>query len=87
MLFRSICGAPKRKTLEIIRKSEIYKRGFYTGIFGIFDGTDLQSAVMIRYIEKNSKNYLFKSGGGITFFSDPEKEYQELIDKVYVPIH
>lgn len=83
----SICGAPKKKTLEIIRKSEIYERGYYTGVFGIFDGTELWSAVMIRFIEKNNEKYVFKSGGGITFFSDAEKEYQELIDKVYVPIH
>lgn len=83
----SICGAPKQKTLEIIKKSEIYDRGYYTGVFGIFDGKNLQSAVMIRYIEKNDNKYHFKSGGGITFFSDPVKEYQELIDKVYVPIH
>ena len=83
----SISGAPKRKTLEIIANSENYKRGYYTGVFGIFDGKDLQSAVMIRYIEKNDQDYVFKSGGGITCFSDPEKEYQELIDKVYVPIH
>ena len=83
----SICGAPKKRTLEIISKSEIYKRGYYTGVFGIFDGKDLCSAVMIRYIEKSGQNFLFKSGGGITCFSNPEKEYQELIDKVYVPIH
>ena len=83
----SICGAPKRKTLEIINKSEIYKRGFYTGVFGIFDGLDLQSAVMIRYIEKADNQLTFKSGGGITALSDPIKEYQELIDKVYVPIY
>ena len=83
----SICGAPKRKTLEIISKSEIYKRGFYTGVFGIFDGSDLQSAVMIRYIEKADNQLTFKSGGGITALSDPLKEYQEVIDKVYVPIY
>jgi len=83
----SICGAPKKKTLEIISKSETYKRGYYTGVFGIFDGSELQSAVMIRFIEKNGTEFLFKSGGGITFYSDPVKEYQELIDKVYVPIH
>jgi para-aminobenzoate synthetase component I len=83
----SICGAPKRKTLEIISKSEIYDRGYYTGVFGIFDGTDLQSAVMIRFIEKKNNEYIFKSGGGITFASDPVKEYQELIDKVYVPVY
>ena len=83
----SICGAPKTKTLEIIRKTETYDRGYYTGVFGIFDGKDLHSAVMIRFIEKSGETYVFKSGGGITCFSDPKKEYQELIDKVYVPIH
>ncbi|MEI6680205.1 MAG: aminodeoxychorismate synthase component I [Mariniphaga sp.] len=83
----SICGAPKKKTLEIISNSETYKRGYYTGVFGIFDGTDLISAVMIRFIEKLNDKLIFKSGGGITFSSDPEKEYLELTDKVYVPIH
>ena len=83
----SICGAPKKKTLEIINQSEIYDRGYYSGVFGIFDGTDLQSAVMIRFIEKNDEKLIFKSGGGITSMSNPEDEYQELIDKVYVPIY
>lgn len=83
----SICGAPKKKTLEIISESEIYDRGYYSGVFGIFDGTDLQSAVMIRFVEKSDGKFIFKSGGGITFLSDPEDEYQELIDKVYVPIY
>lgn len=82
----SISGAPKKKTVEIIKEAETYKRGFYTGIFGIFDGITLDSAVMIRFIEKVGNQYYFKSGGGITFMSDPKSEYQELIDKVYVPI-
>ncbi|NMB80535.1 MAG: aminodeoxychorismate synthase component I [Ignavibacteria bacterium] len=82
----SISGAPKKKTVEIIKEAETYQRGFYTGIFGIFDGTTLDSAVMIRFIEKVGNQYYFKSGGGITFMSDPESEYRELIDKVYVPI-
>lgn len=83
----SICGAPKRKTLESIKEAETYERGYYTGVFGIFDGQNLESAVMIRYLEKAGQDYIFKSGGGITCYSDPMKEYQELIDKVYVPIH
>ncbi|MCD4684240.1 MAG: chorismate-binding protein, partial [Bacteroidales bacterium] len=44
------------------------------------------SAVMIRYIEKQKDNLIFKSGGGITYYSKCEEEYQEMIDKVYVPI-
>jgi len=41
---------------------------------------------MIRYIENDKGKLLYKSGGGITFMSDPEKEYNELISKIYVPI-
>ena len=82
----SISGAPKKKTVEIIKEAENYNRGYYTGVFGFFDGRNLDSAVMIRFIEKTNNEYYFKSGGGITFMSDPFSEYQELIDKVYVPI-
>ncbi len=82
----SICGAPKLKTLEIIRKVESYDRGYYTGIFGVFDGKNLDSCVMIRFIEQDGDQLTFKSGGGITFLSDCQTEYNELIQKVYVPI-
>jgi len=82
----SICGAPKPKTLEIIREAEQYDRGFYTGIFGIFDGANVDCGVLIRFIEQTPNGLIYKSGGGITAFSDAAKEYQEMIDKVYVPI-
>ena len=83
----SICGAPKPKTLEIIKEVETHTRGFYTGIMGYFDGNNLESAVMIRYIEKRNENYYYKSGGGITTQSNVEDEYNELIQKIYVPTH
>lgn len=83
----SITGAPKKSTIDIIKESEIYDRGFYTGIFGYFDGKNLDSAVMIRFIEKSEEKLFFKSGGGITVYSDPESEYQEMIDKVYAQIN
>jgi para-aminobenzoate synthetase component 1 len=41
---------------------------------------------MIRFIEQAGKQYFYRSGGGITTQSDPETEYQEMIDKVYVPL-
>ncbi|OIP02869.1 MAG: aminodeoxychorismate synthase component I [Bacteroidetes bacterium CG2_30_32_10] len=82
----SICGAPKKRTLEIIKEIEGYERGYYTGVVGIFDGENLDSGVMIRFIERKMNGLVFKSGGGITSFSDVEMEYQEMIDKVYVPI-
>lgn len=83
----SISGAPKKKTIEIINATESYKRGFYTGVFGYFDGEELDSCVIIRFIENDNGKLIFKSGGGITMMSDLESEYQELIKKVYVPIN
>jgi len=82
----SICGAPKPKTLEIIQQAEGYNRGFYAGVCGYFDGENLNSAVMIRFLEQDGENLFFKSGGGITAQSEMLKEYEELIQKVYVPI-
>ncbi len=81
----SISGAPKKKTIEIIRAAEGEDRGYYTGVFGIFDGSQLDSAVMIRYIEQNTDGYIYRSGGGITHMSDCTDEYQELLQKIYVP--
>lgn len=81
----SVSGAPKTKTVEIIRQVEGSDRGFYTGVFGIFDGRRIDSGVMIRYMENRGGRTYFRSGGGITHLSRMEDEYQELIDKIYVP--
>ncbi len=82
----SVTGAPKRKTVEIIRNAETSERGYYTGICGHFDGKNLDSAVMIRFIENRDGELWFRSGGGITCNSLWKDEYHELIQKVYVPI-
>jgi para-aminobenzoate synthetase component I len=82
----SISGSPKPKTLDIIREAEGEERGWYTGIFGIFDGEELDSGVLIRLIEKKHNTLIFRSGGGITAASELQNEYQEMIDKVYVPL-
>jgi len=47
----------------------------------------LDSAVLIRYIENDKDKLIYKSGGGITHLSNAESEYQELIQKVYVPFN
>ncbi len=82
----SISGAPKQKTIELIEEAEQGERGYFTGIFGLFDGKELDSGVMIRYIEKMGDKLQFRSGGGITGHSKMEDEYNEMLDKVYVPI-
>jgi len=81
----SITGAPKKSTVEIIQSIEAYERGYFSGIFGLYDGTTLDSAVMIRFIEKTQDGFIYKSGGGITLDSQVDLEYQEYQDKVYLP--
>lgn len=84
----SITGAPKQKTMEIIEEAEGYERGFYTGVAGCFDGDNLDSGVLIRFIEEGEDGQLyFKAGGGITYQSDARSEYDEVIQKTYVPIY
>lgn len=79
----SVSGAPKKKTAELIASIEGSDRGYYTGISGYFDGVNLDSCVLIRYLGADN---VYHSGGGITFQSDMASEYQEMINKVYVPV-
>lgn len=81
----SISGAPKRSTVEILKKAEGVTRGYYTGIVGYFDGENLDSAVAIRFIEQQGKQLYYRSGGGITAFSQVNLEYEEMIQKIYLP--
>ncbi len=109
----SITGSPKEATYKILNSIETYDRGFYSGVAGIYDGENLDSAVLIRYLEEDHRSnegikaspkeipfstltpmqedeilfhYTFKSGGGITAMSQAESEYDELIEKIYLPI-
>lgn len=82
----SVSGAPKEATLRLIREAEGRPRGFYTGVFGYFDGRDLDSGVLIRYIERDSDGLWFRSGGGVTIHSDPQAEYDEVLTKIYLPL-
>ncbi len=81
----SISGAPKKSTLDIIDEVEDYERGYFSGVFGVYDGKTFESAVMIRFVEKTKDGYIYKSGGGITLESDAKSEYEELLNKVYLP--
>lgn len=81
----SISGTPKKSTVDIINKVENYDRGWYTGVFGIYDGKSLHSAVIIRYIEQENEKICYKSGGGITLDSNCASEYEEMTRKVYFP--
>ncbi len=81
----SVSGAPKRRTVEIILRTEKAPRGYFTGVAGYFDGTALDCGVLIRFIEAAGDGLCFRSGGGITAMSDARSEYDEMVAKVYVP--
>lgn len=83
----SISGAPKKKTVTIIQEVEQDLRGYYTGVFGYFDGRNLDSCVNIRFIEQRGDLFYYRSGGGITAHSNWKAEYQEVIQKIYVPVN
>lgn len=81
----SITGAPKRATVELIERAESVERGWYTGVFGYFDGEEMLTAVMIRCMQRGADGRLyFHSGGGVTVNSVEQEEYAELMAKVYL---
>lgn len=78
----SITGAPKIRSMQIIEELEPVKRSIYTGSVGYigFNGNMDTSIVIRTFIIKGQEAY-FQVGGGIVYDSDPEKEYQETLDK------
>jgi para-aminobenzoate synthetase component 1 len=82
----SICGAPKPATVRLIAAAEQSDRGWYTGVWGYYDGVNLDTAVMIRCLANEEGKTVFHSGGGITVNSCAEDEYNEVLQKIYLPI-
>lgn len=80
----SMTGAPKKRVMELIDEYEKTKRGIYSGAVGyVKPNGDFDFNVVIRSLMYNeSNNYLsYQVGGGITFYSDPELEYEECLLK------
>jgi para-aminobenzoate synthetase component 1 len=77
-------GAPKKRVMELIEQYEQTRRGIFSGAVGyITPEGDFDFNVVIRSIMYNGANkYLsFQAGSAITFYSDPEKEYEECLLK------
>jgi para-aminobenzoate synthetase component 1 len=80
----SMTGAPKRRVMELIEQYEKTRRGIFSGALGyISPAGDFDFNVIIRSIFYNaSTRYIsFLAGSGITFYSDPEKEWEECLVK------
>jgi len=80
----SMTGAPKIKVLSLIEQYEKTKRGLFSGALGyVKPNRDFDFNVVIRSILYNAENnYVsYQVGSGITFYSDPEKEFDECLLK------
>jgi len=80
----SMTGAPKKRVMELIDEVEWYSRGLFSGSIGyITPGADFDFNVIIRSIFYNETQKLvsYAAGGGITFYSRAEDEYEECLLK------
>ena len=82
----SVTGAPKPRTMEIIRELESEPRGVYTGAIGFWTAERAQFNVAIRTVCVDMKNGRaeYGTGSGIVWDSDPAKEFEECVAKTSI---
>jgi anthranilate synthase component 1 len=78
----TLSGAPKIRAMEIIEELEATRRGVYGGsvLYADFSG-NLTSCIAIRTLLMKGKKGYIQAGGGVVADSDPEKEYDESVNK------
>ena len=78
----TVSGAPKIRAMEIINSLEPTSRGIYAGCVGYFSGNgDMETCIVLRTAILQEQNMYVQAGAGIVADSNPEKEYQETINK------
>ncbi len=78
----TLSGAPKIRACQLIGQLENNKRGIYGGAIGYIDFTgNMDTCIAIRIAYKKNGKVFVRSGAGIVADSDPEKEYQECLNK------
>lgn len=78
----SITGAPKLRAMEIIEELENVSRGIYTGSIGyVSNNGNMDFNIAIRTAIINDEGVFYNVGGGITWDSQPEDEFEETLDK------
>ncbi|MAM28378.1 MAG: isochorismate synthase [Flavobacteriaceae bacterium] len=80
----AVCGTPRTAALRFIKANEGYDRSFYTGFLGPVGSKENQTRLFVnlRCLSINDSIATLYAGGGITFDSDPESEWQETHDKL-----
>ena len=78
----TVSGAPKIRAMEIIEELENVNRSFYGGAMGYFDSNgQMDTCISLRTGLIKDNNLYVQAGGGVVYDSDPEKEFQETINK------
>ncbi|MDA8233528.1 MAG: anthranilate synthase component I [Clostridia bacterium] len=78
----TLSGAPKVRAMEIIEELEPSRRGSYGGVIGYFGFTgNMDTCITIRTLLVHGDQVYVQAGAGIVADSDPEKEYEETINK------
>ena len=78
----TLTGAPKVRAMELIAEFEKSPRGIYGGAAGYFSLTgDMDLAIVIRTMVLEGRTLTMRSGAGIVADSDPDREYDETINK------
>lgn len=81
----TVSGAPKIRAMEIIEELEDVKRGIYSGTVGYFSfGGDMDMCIAIRTLLIKGKRAYLQAGAGIVYDSVPEKEFEEIQNKLLV---
>jgi len=79
----TLSGAPKVRAMEIIEEMEPSRRGAYGGAVGYFSFSgNMDTCITIRTFVIKEDNIYIQAGAGIVADSDPEREYQESVNKV-----
>ncbi|MDB9540610.1 anthranilate synthase component I [Anabaenopsis arnoldii] len=78
----TVSGAPKIRAMEIIHELEPCRRGVYSGVYGYYDFEgQLNTAIAIRTMVLHNHTVTVQAGAGLVADSDPQKEYQETLNK------
>ncbi|WP_227131659.1 aminodeoxychorismate synthase, component I [Halorubellus salinus] len=84
----TITGAPKPRTMEIVEELESTRRGPYTGAMAAFGFDDRATLnIVIRTLVRHGDEYHLRVGAGVVHDSDPEREYDETLDKARALLH